>query len=214
MRTIARPYPPQGHRVNISLVNPPRPLILASNSSYRAELLRRLGLQFTQAAANIDEAAHAGETPPQLALRLARQKAAKLAERFPGATIIGSDQVASVADTILGKPLTAEAAAHQLRRCSGSQVRFFTAVSVTNPPPLTEQHHIDETLVEFRKLGDEEIDRYIANEPALDCAGGFKAEALGISLFDEIASRDPTGLIGLPLIWLSRALRKSGFALP
>ena len=85
---------------------------------------------------------------------------------------------------------------------------------MTNPPPLTEQHHIDETLVEFRKLGDAEIDRYIANEPALDCAGGFKAEALGISLFDEIDSRDTTGLIGLPLIWLSRALRKSGFALP
>ena len=120
--------------MNISLVNPPRPLILASNSSYRAELLRRLGLQFTQAAANIDEAALAGETPPQLALSLARQKAAKLAERFPGATIIGSDQVASVADTILGKPLTAQAAARRAASRTESSERSFVYARPSRVP--------------------------------------------------------------------------------
>ncbi len=197
-----------------SAANPPRPLVLASKSRYRAGLLQRLGLEFIQASADIDEAALDGETPRELASRLARQKAAKLAEQFPAATIIGSDQVASVGDAVLGKPRTPEAAARQLQLCGGSKVRFYTAVCVRNPAPLAEQQHVDNTDVHFRQLSANEIARYVVREPALDCAGGFKAEALGISLFDEVTSRDPTGLIGLPLIWLAQALRDSGFRLP
>jgi len=214
MRTIARPHSQQGHRVTTFAPTTARPLVLASSSSYRAGLLRRLGLEFIQASADIDEAALAGETPRELASRLARLKAEKLADQYPAATIIGSDQVASIEDAVLGKPLHPDAAARQLRLCAGSQVRFYTAVYVWNPAPLYEKHHVDETEVFFRQLSDDEISRYVAREPALDCAGGFKAEALGISLFDKIVNHDPTGLIGLPLIWLARALRDSGFRLP
>ncbi len=192
----------------------PRPLILASTSRYRAALLRRLGLEFVQSGASIDETAANEESPRQLATRLARQKSENVAVRYPDATVIGSDQVASADGTILGKPVTRMAAARQLAGCSGRKVHFFTAVCVCNPTPLGIQQYVDETIVAFRKLSDGEIERYVEREPALDCAGSFKAEGLGITLFDEIATRDPTALIGLPLIWVARALRESGFRLP
>ncbi len=192
----------------------PRPLILASTSRYRAALLRRLGLEFVQSAAGIDETAANEESPRQLATRLARQKSEHVAIRFPDATVIGSDQVASVGGTILGKPVTRKAAARQLARCSGRKVHFFTAVCVSNPAPLLIRQYLDETIVAFRKLSSDEIARYVEREPALDCAGGFKAEELGITLFEEIATRDPTALIGLPLIWVAQALRESGYRLP
>ena len=192
----------------------PRPLILASTSRYRASLLRRLGLDFVQSEAGIDETAANEESPRQLATRLARQKCENVAVRYPDATVIGSDQVASADGTILGKPVTRMAAARQLAGCSGRKVHFFTAVCVCNPTPLGIQQYVDETIVAFRKLSDGEIERYVEREPALDCAGSFKAEGLGITLFDEIATRDPTALIGLPLIWVARALRESGFRLP
>ncbi len=190
------------------------PLILASGSRYRAELLGRLGLEFTQVAAAIDESALPGENPADLATRLARAKAGRVARDASAATIIGSDQVATVDGALLGKPNTIEAAHRQLGECSGKRSTFLTAVCVISPSLPEPVEHVDETVVVFRDLTTTDITRYVAREPALDCAGGFKAEALGISLFREITTRDPTALTGLPLIWLAAALRRCGYRLP
>jgi septum formation protein len=201
------------------LKSPPQ-LILASTSKYRRELLLRLGIPFSCAAPNIDESAQAGERASELVKRLARQKALAVAAAHPGAWIIGSDQVAVRVDdadgeTILGKPGSAPACIEQLRGCSGRTVTFMTAVAVL--PSGLEGNAIeftDSTRVMFRVLDDATIERYVSREMPLDCAGGFKSEALGITLFESIVSVDPTALIGLPLIRLAAALRTGGFALP
>ncbi|MDX1571674.1 MAG: nucleoside triphosphate pyrophosphatase [Xanthomonadales bacterium] len=187
-------------------------LILASTSTYRAELLRRLGLGFSQEAPQVEERAEEGETPAGMARRLARAKAAHVAARFPEAWVIGSDQVAALGEAILRKPRTMEAATEQLHRCSTQEVVFSTAICLTRHDRIF--HHLDVTRVKFRELSDAEIQRYVDRDRPLKCAGAFKAEALGIALFERIDSVDPTGLIGLPLIALGRLLREAGFAVP
>lgn len=190
-----------------------RRLILASTSRYRRSLLERLGLPFESIAPAVDETPMVGESPNDLAARLAHAKAASVADLHPGATIIGSDQVAELRGEPLGKPGSVERAVAQLRRCSGNSVRFLTAVTVVDPEG-SPWHHTDTTEVQFRDLEDGEILRYVQHDSPLDCAGSFKAEALGISLFQSIRSEDPTGLHGLPLIWLAHCLRSLGFSVP
>jgi len=201
------------------LKSPPE-LILASTSKYRRELLSRLGLRFICAAPNIDESAQAGERAADLVTRLARQKAQAVATAHPSAWIIRSDQVAvrlDVADgeTMVGKPGSAAACIEQLQRCSGQTVTFLTAVALLQSGGEGDTFEFtDSTRVTFRMLDDATIERYVTREMPLDCAGGFKSEALGITLCESIVSGDPSALIGLPLIRLAAALRTAGFALP
>ena len=187
-------------------------LILASTSTYRRELLARLGVPFQCVSPRVDESRLPGEPAAQLAARLARLKAEAVAARHPDALVVGSDQLALRRHDILGKPGTVEACREQLRASSGQEVVFMTAVYLagTGRPEC----HVDHTTVRFRDLSDAEIDRYVEREQPLDCAGGFKAEALGISLFARIESADPTGLTGLPLIWVCGALRRAGLPVP
>ena len=189
-------------------------LILASTSSYRRVLLERLGIAFTALPPQTPEDPIAGELPTDRALRLATAKAQAIASRRPDAVVIGSDQVAAVGSTILDKPGDAARCVAQLAAASGSSARFHTACAVIAPQAGIRMVHIDTTTVFFRTLSDQEIERYVERERPFDCAGGFKAEGLGISLFESIESRDPTAIIGLPLIWLAGALRRAGFALP
>jgi septum formation protein len=189
-------------------------LVLASTSPYRRALLGRLGLEFECVSPGTDEAARSGEAPLDLARRLALMKARSVAPSRPGAVIIGSDQVAVLGQQVLGKPGTVERCVAQLRQSSGREVAFLTAVHVLNGRTGTGESHVDRTVVRFRDLSDSEIERYVATEKPLDCAGGFKAESLGIALFERIESADPTGLTGLPLIWLCGALRRAGIPVP
>jgi len=189
-------------------------LVLASTSPYRRQLLERFGIRFTVAAPDVDETPLPGETPIDLANRLARAKAEVIAHRHPASVVIGSDQVALFGREVIGKPGNPERCIEQLKMLSGQRLAFHTAVNVIQSDTGSNQSHLDITTVHFRKLSSDEIERYVARERPVNCAGGFKAEALGITLFDRIESQDPTALIGLPLIWLSAALRRTGFTLP
>lgn len=188
-------------------------LVLASTSPYRRALLERLGLEFVIARPRVDETPVEGEAAAALSQRLARAKAAAVAATEPAAWVVGSDQVADPGDGPLGKPGSRAAAVAQLARLSGREVRFHTAVSVlrADGPAL---QALDTTTVRFRSLSREEIDRYVDADQPFDCAGSFKAEALGITLFESIRSDDPTALVGLPLIATARLLREAGFRLP
>lgn len=187
-------------------------LVLASTSRYRRELLQRLGLPFDCVRPQVDETPTDGEAPLALATRLAAAKAAEVAARHPGAWVIGSDQVADLNGQPLGKPGTVEVACAQLAAMSGQTVRFHTAVCLSGAgESLTA---VDLTEVRFRALEQDEIARYVATELPLDCAGSFKCEGLGISLFEAIDNRDPTALVGLPLIAVCGLLRRAGFAVP
>jgi len=190
------------------------PLILASTSPYRRELLARLRVPFECVPPGSDEQRLDGEPADALALRLARLKAEAVAARHPGSVVIGSDQVAVRGADILGKPGTVERCTEQLARSSGHEVAFLTAVHVVDGRKGRSESHLDRTVVRFRTLTPDEIARYIAADHPLDCAGGFKAESLGIALFERIESADPTALTGLPLIWLSAALRRAGIPVP
>jgi septum formation protein len=200
------------HGKNVTEPHAPR-LVLASTSRYRRQLLERLGLPFDAVPPEVDEARLPLEPPEQLCCRLARLKAEAAARRFPGAFVIGSDQVAVRDGQVLGKPGTADRCRQQLADASGRELAFLTAVHVVNGE-LWQDSHLDRTVVRFRRLGPVEIERYVARERPLDCAGGFKVESLGIALFDAVESRDPTALTGLPLIWLSGVLRRAGHAVP
>lgn len=191
----------------------PPPLVLASGSRYRAELLRRLGVVFSIDPADVDETRGDGETPDALAERLANDKARAVAARHPDAVIIGSDQVAALGDRVFGKPGTADAARAQLAECSGRALRFVTSVCVITPDGEHRLHN-DVTTVTFRTLDAAAIARYVASEQPLDCAGSFKSEAGGIALIRDLRTDDPTALIGLPLIALAELLRDAGFTLP
>lgn len=187
-------------------------LILASTSPYRRALLERLGLAFDVARPELDETPLPGERPSDTARRLARAKARAIASQCPGAWVIGSDQVAALGDRALGKPGTSARAMAQLTAMSGERVEFHTAACLMQGETCLEA--MDTTTVIFRELRADEIARYVDAEQPLDCAGSFKCEGLGICLFETIESRDPTALVGLPLIALSRMLRQAGFALP
>ncbi len=186
------------------------PLILASTSRYRYELLSRLRLPFEVLAPAVDETALPGETPQQLAQRLALAKARAIAVLRPEAVVIGSDQVADLEGQALGKPGTHERAVQQLRRMRGRRVLFHTAVAVVRADQAFEAAALCSVAVSFRDLRDEEIEFYLRAEQPYDCAGSAKCETLGITLLEAIESDDPTALIGLPLIRTSELLRRAG----
>jgi septum formation protein len=188
--------------------------LLASTSSYRRELLSRFGLPFRAESPGVDEAHLSHESPQDRAVRLAIAKAQAVGRRFPHAWVIGSDQVAAAGNRILDKPGNTQACREQLAHLSGTTAHFYTACAVIGPEATALASHLDTTSVTFRHLSADEIARYVDREKPFDCAGGFKAEALGITLFERISSEDPTALIGLPLIWLAAALRSAGFELP
>ena len=191
-----------------------RALVLGSTSCYRRELLTRLGLPFTTEAPGVDETPQKGESPRDLAVRLALAKARDVARRHPQAIVIGSDQVADLAGQPLGKPGNHERAVAQLRAMRGQTVIFQTAVSVVCQATGFKQSDLAAVEVRFRALEDDEIERYLRAEQPYDCAGSAKSEGLGIALLDAILSDDPTALIGLPLIRTARLLRAAGLRLP
>jgi len=189
-------------------------LVLASTSLHRRQLLERLGLPFECAAPCVDEAPLAGESPAALAARLARAKARAVARQRNDAIVIGSDQVALRGEQVLGKPGDAEHCRAQLAASSGCELTFLTAVCVVAEGGTPTFEHIDRTIVQMRVLDDAEIARYVARDRPWDCAGGFKAESLGVALVRRIETVDPTALTGLPLIWLAGVLRDCGLSVP
>ena len=192
----------------------PHTLILASTSRYRSELLARLRLPFDAVAPEVDETPRPGEAPRALAERLALAKARAVAARFPQAIVIGSDQVADLHGTALGKPGTHARAAAQLARMSGQRVVFQTAVAVVCQATGYQGQELAAVEVQFRTLAADEIERYLHAEQPYDCAGSAKSEGLGIALLNAIVSDDPTALIGLPLIRTANLLRAAGLVLP
>ena len=190
-----------------------RRLILGSTSRYRRELLQRLQIPFEVVSPEVDESQLSGETPGQLARRLALAKARAVATNFPNAVVIGSDQVADLAGQALGKPGSHARAVAQLRLMRGQSLVFHTAVAVVCRESGFEQTDLAAVTVQFRALSDLEIENYLLAEQPYDCAGSAKSEGLGIALLDSIASDDPTALVGLPLIRTCRMLRDAGVAL-
>ena len=185
-------------------------IILASTSPYRRALLQRLQLPFNCVDPQTEEKAVAGEAPADMAKRLALAKARAVATRFPDALVIGSDQVASIDERIMGKPGNHEAALDQLRASSGREVLFHTAVALISIAGHQEQFHVEPFSAHFRELDENALNNYLRREQPYDCAGSFKCEGLGIALFDKLQGRDPTSLEGLPLIALSGMLATAG----
>jgi septum formation protein len=192
----------------------PPALVLASTSPYRRELLSRLRLRFEVEPPLVDESVIASETPLERAQRLGLAKAEAVSQRFPQATVIGSDQVAVCRGEVLEKPGGEARAREQLAWLSGAAAVFYTAVAVIPGNGARAAQFVDTTTVYFRTLAQPEIERYVAAEQPFDCAGGFRCEGLGISLFTRIVSEDSTALIGLPLISLARCLRQLGYTVP
>ncbi len=187
-----------------------RPLVLASTSRYRRELLERLGLPFAAVAPQADETPLPGEIPAATALRLAEVKARSVAGAWPDALIIGSDQVADAGGSVVGKPGARAAAQRQLALLSGRSVVFHTGLALFDAASGTCQKALIDVRSRFRVLTATEIDAYLEREQPWDCAGSVRSEALGIALFESIESDDPTALIGLPLIRLTTMLRAAG----
>lgn len=190
------------------------PLLLASSSSYRRELLSRLRLPFVCASPDIDESHQPNESATELVKRLAREKAMALAEQFPDHLIIGSDQVAVLDDRIIGKPHTFERALEQLSASSGRSVSFLTGIALYNSKSGQCQVDCVPFTVHMRQLDANRITRYLHAEQPYDCAGSFKAEGLGVSLFRSTEGPDATSLIGLPLIRLVDMLTEEGIHIP
>jgi septum formation protein len=189
-------------------MNPP--LILASTSRYRRELLQRLRLPFAVEAPHTDETPLLDEAPAALALRLALAKAQAVAAQHPEAVVIGSDQVADLHGHPIGKPGDFERAMQQLRRMSGQQVVFQTAVAVVRRDRGFERALLAPVAVTFRALSVAEIERYLSLDQPFDCAGSAKSESLGVALLERIDSDDPTALVGLPLMRTCRLLGEAG----
>ena len=185
-------------------------LVLASTSRYRRELLARLGMPFEVVAPGVDEAALPGEAPAATALRLAEAKARAVAARIGDGLVVGSDQVADCDGAAIGKPGGHAAAVTLLRRLSGRTIVFHTGVALVDARSGRAHRDRVDVASTFRTLTTDEIERYVAREQPFDCAGAVRSEALGIVLFERIASDDPTALIGLPLIALARMLRSEG----
>jgi len=187
-----------------------QPIILASTSIYRSQLLSTLQIPFQTASPDVDETPLLGESAPQTSQRLSQLKAQAVAQQFPDALIIGSDQVALLEGAQLGKPMTHDNAVRQLRSMRGKTVDFYTAVSLFNSRTKEMQTALAETKVRFRDLSDDEIERYLHKEQPYHCAGSAKSEGLGIALIQSIQGDDPNALIGLPLIVLVDMLKKQG----
>ncbi len=188
-------------------------LVLASSSPFRRQLLEKFGLEFTCDSPDIDESAHTHETPQQLVTRLAQEKAKAVAARHPEALIIASDQCAVLDGNILGKPGNHQTAVKQLQTASGKKVQFFTSLVLFNPNTGNQQVDVCPFTVYFRKLTSAEIEGYLNKEQPYNCAGSFKSESLGITLFKRLEGDDPNSLIGLPLIRLAAMLNKEGISL-
>ena len=186
------------------------PLILASSSPYRRALLQQLQLSFTSDSPHINEERLPREQPGDLAQRLAAEKARALGPRYRDSLIIGSDQVAECGELVLGKPGTRENAIRQLAHCSGRQVNFHTGVSVLDTASGEQVTEVEVFTVTFRSLDDTQIQHYIDTDKPFDCAGSFKAEGLGIALFEKMEGSDFNSLIGLPLIRLINLLKMFG----
>lgn len=193
----------------MTMNKPPR-LVLGSTSPFRKEILNKLGLPFDTAAPDIDESPLINEMPEQLVVRLAEQKARAVANTYPDNLIIGSDQVAVIDNEILGKPHTHEKAIEQLTNASGKTVRFYTGLCLYNSATTVTQSEVVPFDVVFRKLTTSQIENYLRKEKPYQCAGSFKSEALGITLFEKLLGDDPNTLIGLPLIRLVAMLEKEG----
>jgi len=177
-------------------------------------LLQRLHLEFCVVSPDLDETPLESESVHQLVQRLAQEKSSAIAARYPQAVVIGSDQVAIFENEVIGKPGTCDRAIAQLRKFSGKNVQFLTAVRICCLESGFDDAALITTEVNFRALADDEIRRYVELDQAMDCAGSFKSEAAGISLLESMISNDPTAIIGLPLIAVSAMLRKAGFTLP
>ena len=189
-----------------------RRLILASTSPFRRKLLARLGLPFAVRAPEVDETRQPGEEAPALVARLAEWKAQAIARQEPAALVIGSDQAAVLDGEIVGKPGDHEQAAAQLRRASGRTVTFYTGLCLLDSASGQRQVAVDVFRVVFRRLTPAMIESYLRREQPYNCAGSFKSEGLGIVLFERLEGDDPTSLIGLPLIRLTRMLEVAGVA--
>ncbi len=185
-------------------------IVLASSSPYRRALLERLGLPFEQVAPEADEGPRCGEPARELVLRLAEAKARAVGRHHPGALIIGADQVAALDGEMLRKPGTYERNVGQLQRASGRRVTFFTGLCLLDTSSGELQCDVVPYAVVFRRLRRRQIEAYVRREEPYDCAGGFKAEGLGVSLFQRMEGEDPTALIGLPLIRLVDMLQNVG----
>jgi MAF protein len=187
-------------------------LILASTSTYRASILKKIGLPFTAVAPTCDETPLAGETAAQLVLRLASNKAQSCSpsNQQDQALIIGSDQVCVIDDQIIGKPHTHQRAVQQLQRQSGRSITFYTGLAIYNQRTGLTQTKLDSFVVHFRDLSQQQIEYYVATEQPFNCAGSFKSEGFGISLFHSLEGKDPNTLIGLPLIDLIEMLHSLG----
>lgn len=198
-----------------SLTNNPEPatepLILASGSRYRKQLLEGFTRNFSCISPDIDETALADEAPQALALRLAIAKARKVAETRTGATVIGSDQVASLNGQALGKPGNYDNAVKQLSLSAGNTIVFYTAICVISPRLPEPRQHVDITKVHFKALTNAEIESYVQADQPYDCAGSFRSEGLGASLIECLENSDPTALIGLPMNWLTSRLAELGY---
>ncbi len=190
------------------------PLILASTSRYRQALLHKLGLPFSSAAPDTDETPQLGENAAQLVLRLAQAKASSVAKGFDQGWVIGSDQVCTIDDRILGKPGDHAQAILQLRMLSGRAVTFYTGLCLWDAANQQYRLTMEPFVVHFRPLSDSVIENYLQQEQPYDCAGSFKSEALGICLFDRFEGRDPNTLIGLPLMALTDMFLAWGLSLP
>lgn len=190
-----------------------QPLVLASTSIYRSELLSRLQIPFQTTAPDVDETPLPDETAQQTSWRLSRAKAQAVAATYPDALIIGSDQVALLGDKQLGKPLTHNNAVQQLRAMRGQTVKFYTALSLFNARTHDMQTEVAENLVTFRELSDTQIENYLNKEQPYNCAGSAKSEGLGIALISKMEGWDPNALIGLPLIILIDMLSAQGVAI-
>ncbi len=185
-------------------------LVLGSSSPFRRSLLERLGLDFTNAVPDIDESPRPDESPRDLVLRLAEEKARAVAREHPRSLIIGSDQVACIDGEILGKPGNRQAAIQQLSRASGNWVYFHTGLCLYNSESNRAQLVCEPFQVQFRRLDRAQIERYLDLEQPFNCAGSFRSEGLGIALFERMHGDDPNALIGLPLIRLITMLANEG----
>ena len=190
------------------------PLVLASTSPFRREILQKLGLPFAAVAPNADESVMQGESPQALVRRLAENKARAVACDWPHALIIGSDQVACIDSEILGKPGNRETAVKQLSQAAGRTVTFYTGLCLFNSSSQLTQVCCDPFNVHFRSLSQDQIGRYLDHEQPFNCAGSFKSEGMGITLFSRLEGDDPNSLIGLPVIRLVEMLGNEGIELP
>ncbi len=191
-----------------------RSIVLASGSVHRSALLHRLLADFAVDPPEIDESGRGDEAPEAYVQRLAREKAWAVAERHPGALVIGSDQTCALGPRLLGKPGDHAAAVEQLLALSGQTVVFHTGLCLLDAAVDTAAVEVVATRATFRPLDRETVERYLAREPALDAAGSFHSEGLGIALLDRMETGDPTALVGLPLIRLAALLRRQGVPVP